>query len=49
MKTFTLVLEVPDDLYQWLVKIAEREGKTVKQVAIEILEISVGKNKTESL
>ncbi len=49
MKTHTLVLEVPDELYQWLVEIAEREGKTVEQVAVEIIEMSVRKTKTESL
>jgi predicted transcriptional regulator len=49
MKTHTLVIEVSDEIYQWLTEIAEREGKTAEQVAVEILEMSVRKKKTESL
>ena len=47
--TYSLTLEVPDELYQRLVKIAEEEEKTVEQVALEILEKSFHKTKTESL
>ena len=47
MKTHMLVLEVPDELYQWLVEIAESEGKTVEQVAVELLEMSLSKSKSE--
>ncbi len=49
MKTHTLVLEVPDEIYQRLVEIAQREGKTPEQVAVEILEMYYRKPKTESL
>ncbi len=49
MKTHTLILEVPDELYQWLIEKAGREAKTVEQVAIEILGMSVRKPKPEQL
>ena len=49
MKTHTLVIQVPDELYQRLVEIAEREGKTVEQIVIELLEMSLRKSKSEQL
>ena len=49
MKTHTLVLEVPDEIYQRLIEIAQREGKTPEQVAVEILEMYYREKKTESL
>lgn len=36
--TYTLKLEIPDELYQKLFARAEKENKTIEQVAIEILE-----------
>lgn len=33
-----IVLEVPDELYQSLVARAEREGKTIEEIAVSILE-----------
>lgn len=47
MKTHTLVIEVPDEIYQRLVERAEREGKTVEQVAVEIIEMSIRKSKSK--
>ncbi|MCA1639944.1 MAG: hypothetical protein LC768_16725 [Acidobacteria bacterium] len=47
MKTRTLVIEVPDEIYQRLVERAERERKTVEQVVVEIIEMSVRKSKSE--
>lgn len=47
MKTRTLVIEVSDEVYQWLVERAEREGKTAEQVVAEIIEMSVRKSKSE--
>ncbi len=46
--THSLVLEVPDGIYQKLVQIAQEEGKTVEQRALEILEASIRKSKSES-
>ena len=45
--TYKLHLEIPDELYQKLLARAERENKTVEQVAVEILEAFYGKNISE--
>lgn len=43
MKTRTLVIEVSDETYQWLVERAEREAKTAERVVVEIIEMFVRK------
>ena len=49
MKTRTLVIEVSDEIYQWLVERAKSEGKTAEQIVAEIIEMSVRKTEIESL
>lgn len=35
MKTYTFVLEVPDEIYQRLVEIAQREEKTPEKLRLK--------------
>lgn len=39
--THSMTTEASDEIYKWLFKRAERDGKTVEQVVVKILEMSV--------
>ncbi len=47
--THSMTTEVSDEIYKWLFERAKREQKTIEQVVVEILEMSVQKMKTEGL